>query len=156
MSSLGEHFHHCVLRVLVDRVVPEALPQVLLNNLSADSFQGRPAACSSKKNDVFFSHKRSFTPAAPVRQGHNISSRVDDANILVGRHTVRETSDNRAFGPGEVKTGVLALDEAPRQRAVLNADGKILTTASNEKPRSLRDDLSSSKLQTLLPCGTAT
>lgn len=33
MSSLREHLHHGVLGVLVDRVVPEALPEVLLDHL---------------------------------------------------------------------------------------------------------------------------
>lgn len=33
MSSLGEHLHHGVLGVLVDRVVAEALPEVLLDHL---------------------------------------------------------------------------------------------------------------------------
>lgn len=40
MSSFSEHFHYRVLGVLVDGVVPNALPQVLLNHLFWFNYSG--------------------------------------------------------------------------------------------------------------------
>lgn len=40
MSSFSEHFHYRVLGALVDGVVPNALPQVLLNHLFWFNYSG--------------------------------------------------------------------------------------------------------------------
>lgn len=100
MSSFSEHFHYRVLGVLVDGVVPNALPQVLLNHLLwFDSSGGIACRAQAKFTKVAWYAPQTKTP----RHQYCVLLRSDEVppGKYCSRHALGRLTRNQYYANNE-------------------------------------------------------